>query len=146
MCTVWPSHWKWLSELFHINGWSWLMLHIFLNPVKQATASIREPQPLYVLLSGSRPTTSSSQPRFTAWLHLRIPKPSTSSSHLSFLYNSGRVALAKTKVGADLGLHHPGNHRACTPSGQLPTTLENHPPISAQLILHGWQGLVVNSQ
>ena len=85
---------------------------------------------------------SGSQIRITAWLHLRISKPSTSSSHLSFLYNSGRVALAKTKVGADLGLHHPGNTRASTSSGQLQTMSEHHHPAPAQLILHGGQRLV----
>ena len=31
--------------LFHMNGWSWLMLHNFLKPLKQATASLGEPQP-----------------------------------------------------------------------------------------------------
>ena len=30
--------------LFHMNGWSWLMLHNFLNPIKQATAGFSEPQ------------------------------------------------------------------------------------------------------
>ena len=41
----------------------------------------------------------------------------------------------KTQVGADLGLHHPGNPRASTPSGQLQTS-ENHHPAPAQLVLH----------
>ena len=108
------------------------MLHNFLNLSNKQQ-----------LASGSpRPSSSSSQPRFTAWLHLGISKPSTSSSHLSFLYNSGRVALAKTKVGADLGLHHPGNTRASTSSGQLQTMSEHHHPAPAQLILHGGQRLV----
>ena len=127
-----------------MNGLSWLMLHIFLNPVKQATASIREPQPLYVLLSGSRPTTSSSQPRFTAWLYLGISKPSTSSNHLRLLYSSGRVASpGQTQVEADLGLYHLGNPRASVPSGQLQTMLVHHHPAHAQLILHrGWRLVV----
>ena len=38
------------------------------------------------------------------------------------LYSSGRVALGKTQVGADLGLHHLGNPRANIPGGQLQTT------------------------
>ena len=29
---------------FHMKGWSWLMLHHFLNPNKQATAGFSEPQ------------------------------------------------------------------------------------------------------
>ena len=102
------------------------------------------PQTLYLLLSGLRSWTNSSQPRFTAWLCLGTSKPSTSSSHLRLLYSSGRVALGKTQVGADLGLHHPGNPRASTPSGQLQTTLEHHYPAPAQLILHGGQRLVVS--
>ena len=31
------------SVLFHMNGWSWFMLHYFLNPHKHATAGLREP-------------------------------------------------------------------------------------------------------
>ena len=54
--------------LFHMNGWHWLLLHNFLNPIKQATAGLRKPQARH----------SSSQPRFTAWLCLGISKPSTS--------------------------------------------------------------------
>ena len=30
--------------LFHMNDWSWLILHNFLNPIKQATAGLSEPQ------------------------------------------------------------------------------------------------------
>ena len=55
--------------------------------------------------------------KVTAWIHLGISKPSTSSSHLRLLYSSGMEALDKTQVGADLDLHHPGNPRASTPSG-----------------------------
>ena len=48
------------------------------------------------------------------------------------------MVLGKTKVGADLGLYYLGNLRACTPSGQLQTTLEHHHhPALAQLILLG---------
>ena len=78
-------------------------------------------------------------------LYLGISKPSTSSSHLILLYSSGRVALGKTQVGVDLGLHHPGNPRVSAPSGQLQTMLEHHHPAPAQLIFHGQQRLVVNS-
>ena len=81
---------------------------------------------------------SSSQIRFTAWLHLQISKPSISSSHLKLLYRSGRVAPGKTQVGADLDLHHLGN-----PSGQLQTTPEHH-PAPAQVILHRGHRLVVS--
>ena len=51
--------------------------------------------------------------------------------------------LSKTEVGADLGLHHPGNPRANTPSRQLHTKVECHHPAPAQLIFHGGQRLVV---
>ena len=75
--------------------------------------------------------TSSSQPRFSAWLRLGVSKPSSSSSHLRLLYSSGRVALGKTQVGADLGLHHPGTPEpahpvdSCKPH-QSTTTLSLH--------------------
>ena len=122
--------------LFHMNGWSWLMLHNFLNPLKYEIAGLCEPSaPPYLLLSGPRPSTSSSQPRFTGWLYLGISKPSTSSSHLRLLYRPGRVALGITRVGADHGLHHLGNPRV---------TSELHHTTPTQLILHGGQRLVVN--
>ena len=89
-----------------------------------------------------RPSTSSSQPRFRVWLLLGISKLSTNSSHLRLFYSLGRVALGKTQVGADLGLHHLGNPRASAPSGQ--TALEQHHPALAQLILHGGRRLVVS--
>ena len=92
----------------------------------------------------SRSGTSGSQPRFAAWLHLGNSKLSTSSSHLRLLYSSGRVALGKTQVGADLDLHHAGNPMARAPSGQLQTMLEHQHPAPAQLILHGKQRLVVS--
>ena len=114
-----------------MNGWSWLMLYNFLNPLKQATSGLSH-----------KPGTSSSQPRYTAWLHLGIARPNTSSSHLTLFYSSGRVALGKTQVGADLGLHHPGSPRAWAPSGQLQTTSENHHPAPAHLIIHcGWRSV-----
>ena len=110
-----------------MSGWSWPTLHSFPNPAKQETAGLGEhPRPTYLLLRGPRPGTSSSQAGFTAWLHLGISKPSISSSHLRLLYSSGRVAPGKTQVGADLGLHHPGNPKASAPSGQLQATLGHH--------------------
>ena len=123
--------------LFHVNGWSWLMLHNFLNPLKQATVSI-SPLPPRSFMKGSQAHTSSCQPTFTAWLCLRISKPSTSSSHLRLLYSSGRVTLGKTQLRTDLALHHWGNHRACVPTGQLHTMSKHH-----QLILYrGWRLVV----
>ena len=91
-----------------------------------------------------RYSISSTQTRFTAWLHLGISKPSTSSSHLRLLYSSGRVVPGKTLVGSDLGLHQPRNPRAYAPSGQLQTTSEHHHPAPTQLTLHGGQRLVVS--
>ena len=95
------------------------------------------------MLSGPRPSTSSSQPIFIAWICLGISKPSTSSNHLRLLY-SGSMAPGKTQVAADPGLHHLGNPRACAGSGQLQTTSEHHHPAPAQLILHRGQRLVVS--
>ena len=112
-----------------MNGWSWLMLYNFHNLFKLAMAGFSE-SPAF-LLRGPRPGTSSNQPRFTTWLHLGISKPSTGTSHLRLLCSSGRVALGKTQVGADLGLYHPGNPRASAPSGQLQTHLEHHHPCTA---------------
>ena len=43
-----------------MNGWSWLKLHNFLNPFKQATAGLSELPAPYFLLSGPRHSTSSS--------------------------------------------------------------------------------------
>ena len=48
------------------------------------------------------PCTSSSQPRFTAWLCLGISKPSTRSSHLRLPYSSGRMAPGKHRQGLTL--------------------------------------------
>ena len=77
-------------------------------------------------------------------LHVRIFKPSTSSSHLRLLCSSFRVALGRTQVEDDLSLHHPEKLRAYTPSGQLKTTLKHHHPTPAQLILQGQRKLVVS--
>ena len=116
-----------------MNGWSLLMLHSFLNPIKQATAGLREPQD----------STGSSQIRITVWLSMVISKPSTSSSHLRLLYSSGRVTPGKTQVEADLGLYHLGISKASIPSGQLQTMLEHPHPAPTQLILHEGRKLVV---
>ena len=86
---------------------------------------------------------SSSHIRVTAWIHLGICKPNTSSSHLRLLSSSGRVAQAKHR-SVDLGLYHLRNPRACIPSGELQTTSENHHPAPAQLVLHRGQRLVVS--
>ena len=106
--------------LFHMNSWSWFMLHNFLNPLRQATACNSEHSP-YLLLSGPRPGTSSSQPRFTAWLHLGISKPSTSPATSDCF-----IAQARWPWQNTLGLHHVGNPKACAHSGQLQTMLEHH--------------------
>ena len=55
------------------------------------------------------------------------------------------MALGKPQVGAVLGLYHLGNPMNIVPSGQLQTTLEQHYPALAQLILHGGWMLVVPS-
>ena len=89
-----------------MSRWSWHMLHNFLNPLKQATASLSGPQPPHLLLGGPKCGTSSSQPRFTVWLCLGISKPCTSSSHLRLLYNSCRVAPERIQVGDDIGLYY----------------------------------------
>ena len=98
----------------------------------------------YHLLSGPKPSTSSSQPRFTTWLHLGISKPSTISSHFRLLYRSCRVASGRTQVGTELGLHYPGYLRACTPRGQPQTTSEHQHHAPTQLILHGGWRLAVS--
>ena len=102
------------------------------------------PQPPDLLLSGPRPGTSSSHPRFTAWLHLGVSKSSTSSSHLRLFYGSSKVAPGKTQVGSDLGLHHLGNPRTCVPSRQLQTMSEHHLPALPQLIFYGGGRWVVS--
>ena len=125
-----------------MNGWSWLMLHNFLNPIKEAIASISKSLAATLLAKGPRPSTSSSQPRFTAWLHLGISKPSTSTDHLRLIYSSCREALGRIQVGTDLGLHHQGKPRACAASRQLQTTLECCHLAHAQMISHRRQRFV----
>ena len=126
-----------------MNGWSWFILHNFLNLLKQATRSLSKSPlspHLVPLAKGPRLGTSSSQPKFTAWLRLGISMPNLSSSHLRLLYIPGWVALGTTQLGADLALQHRGNPRA---RGQLQTTLEHHHSAPAQLILHrGWRLVV----
>ena len=102
----------------------------------------------YLWLSSPRPGTSSSQLWITVWLCLGISEPSTSSSHLTLLYSSCWVVPGRTQVVADPDLHHQGNIRVCTPSGQLQTTSEHHHPAPAQLtfIEGGSWWSVVNSK
>ena len=47
-------------------------------------------------------------------------------------------------MGADFGLHHPGNVRACAPSGQLQTMLEHHHLAPTQLIPYRGRRLMVS--
>ena len=54
------------------------------------------------------------------------------------------MAPGRTQAVADLGLYHPRNPRAYTPSGQLQTTSEHHHPAHIQLILHRGRRLVVS--
>ena len=52
----------------------------------------------------------------------------------------------RTQVGADLGLHHPGNPRAYTASEQLQSMVERHHPASSLLISMeggGWLSAVI---
>ena len=83
-----------------MNGWSWLMLHNFLNHLRQATTSLSDPPAPVPFAKWPQPDTSSNQPRFMAWLCLGISNTSTSSSQLKLLCSSGRVALGKTQEGA----------------------------------------------
>ncbi|KAF6125484.1 hypothetical protein HJG60_009919 [Phyllostomus discolor] len=109
-------------------------------------SSLIKQQPPYHWLSGTRHGTSSSQLRFTAWLHLGISKPSTSNSYFILLYSSFGVTQSRTQVTP--GLHHLEKPRACAPSGQLQTTSEHHHPAPAQLTLHegrGWWSVVTVS-
>ena len=69
-----------------IFPYEWLVLaHASQLPksyqIRNKPASI-SPQAVYLLVNDPRPSTSSSQPWFTAWNHLGTSKPSTSSSHL----------------------------------------------------------------
>ena len=87
------------------------------------------PQLPYRLLSDPRPSSSSGPLRFTAWLHLGISKPSTSSSHLRLLYSSGRVPQAKYRWGLTLActtweppgpVHPVDSYRPCQSTTTLP--------------------------
>ena len=60
------------------------------------------------------------------------------------LCSSCWVAPGRSQVGVNLSMHHPGNHIACAPTGQLQTMLEYHHTAPAQLIHHGGQRLVVS--
>ena len=92
---------------FSMNGWSWLIFHNFLNPIKQATACLSE---------SLAPIPLAKWPQ--AWLALaaaileshlgfiwELPTPAQMAA-IRLLYRSCRVALGSTQVGADLGLHH----------------------------------------
>ena len=67
-----------------------------------------------------------------------------SSSNLRLLYNSGRMALGKTQVVADLGLHHPESPRPEHPVDRYTPCLEHHHPAFVQLILHRGLRLVAS--
>ena len=103
--------------------YEWLVLaHAsqLLNPIlyKQQLISV-----------SSRLSTSDNQPRWPIGLHLRISKPSKSSSCLRFLYSLGRVALGKTQEGFHLGcttqetpepMHPVNSYRLCLSTTTLP--------------------------
>ena len=118
------------------------MLHNFLNPIKQATTGLNKPSAPRPLSKCPWPSISNSQTRFTAWLHLGIPKASTGNSHLIWLIAYAGWPRAKYKW--ELTLAHLGNSRTYETSGQLQTMSEYHQPASAQLILHRRCRLVVN--
>ena len=127
-----------------MNSWSWYMLHNFLilsNKQHQASVS---PQHPYVLLSGPRPGSNNSQPRFTAWLHLGTYSPARYWPSSDCFVVHANWAPDRTQVEADLGLHQPRNPRACAPSEQLQTMSEHHHPAPVQLILHGGWRLVIH--
>ena len=58
-----------------------------------------------------------------AWEH---PSLAQVPAIYRLLYNSGREATGKKKVGADLGLRYQGHPRAYEHSGQLQIILEHH--------------------
>ena len=115
-----------------MNGWSWLRLHTFLNPLKQATAGLSKSLGLVpVLLSGPSPglaAASLHSPFSFAW---ESPGPAQVAAICRLLCSLYRVATGGTQVGADLGLHHLGNPRACAPSRQLQTMLKHRHPAPA---------------
>ena len=129
-----------------MNGCSWLKLYNFVNPFKEATAGLSEPPTLWTTCSvvpgpAQGAASLDSQLDFTG-----VPPSLAQVAAISdyFIAQAGSP-WGKTQVGADLGLHHLVNHRACEPSGQLQSTSEHHQPALAQLILHGGQRLVVSS-
>ena len=69
------------------------------------------------------------------------PSPPAAISDHCVAYAQG--APDRTQMEADLGLYHLGNPRACTPSGQLQTTLEHHPITSTS---HGGRWLLARGQ
>ena len=91
------------------------------------------PQPSYLLLTGPRPSTNSSQPRLTVQHYLGIFKPSKGRSHLRLLYTSCRVTPGKTQVGTDL---------ACTtqetPEPVHPVDTYRPGQSTTTLPLHNW--------
>ena len=94
--TVPPSLWVHPSDfsIWMAGFGSCFATSLILKLAIMASLSHQSP---YFLLSGPRPGTSSSQPRFTACLCLGISKPSTSSTHLWLLYSSCRVVLGRTQ-------------------------------------------------
>ena len=76
-----------LKLLFHRNGWSWLILYNFPNPLKQATAGLSEPR--YMSLAAASPD---SQLGFT-W---KSPSPAQVAAISYCFISSGRVAPGKT--------------------------------------------------
>ena len=102
------------------------MLYNFLNPIKQAKlASV-----------SSRQGPSKSQISFTAWLHLEISKPSTSSSHLRLLLAQEGQARAKHKSGLTLA-----STTQETPGPAHP--VDSYRPLQSTvtLSLHSWSSL-----
>ena len=108
------------------------MLHNFLKSPKQATPSLSEPQAQHY-----------QQPRFTAWLHLGISMPSTSSSHLRLLCSSGRVPQANTLRLTSAHTTWETPEPVHLVDSLRPHPSEYHHPVLAQLILHrGWRLVV----
>ena len=97
--------------------------------------------PPYLLLDGPRQDTSSSQPRFLAWLCLAISKPSKSNSHFQSIYSSGRVPQAKYRWGLTLACT---NRETPGPAHPVDSYRHHHHLTPAQLILHGGWKLMVS--
>ena len=117
-----------------MNGWYRLMLHNFLNLLKQAKNGLSEPQQ----------GTSSSLPRSRLGFTWESPSPALVAAISDCFIAQVGWPQAKHRWGADLGLHHLVNPWACTSIGQLQTMLEHHHPAPAKLILHGGWRLVVS--